>query len=306
MKGMVIKMSKIFSTSNDGNEKNPVGFKPGKVLPIILAVIAIFLLFNCFTLVSEGFIGVKYRFERIVVDNLKPGLNFKIPFIERIDQVETRNQIYEFVGDAYTKDTQRVNDMRLKVTYRYSQDQLSELIRGVGIANVQDRHLVPNVQKIAKNAIGNVNAESLVRTRDEVQAIIQEKLTEELIQYGIIVTAFAIENIAFETQFEESIQAKVIAEQDALRMVNKTREKEEEAKQVVIAAEARADSAIIEAEAEAKAIELIQAQIAQNPEYIAYLKIINWNGILPQVIGDGVNPFVVLGSENPSVNAATE
>ena len=238
-------MSKIFSTSGENDNKNQQTFKAGKLLPIFLGVIAIVLIMNCFTIVSEGFIGVKYRFERIVVDDMKPGLNFKIPFVERIDQVETRNQIYEFVGDAYTRDTQRVSDLRLKVTYRYSQDQLSDLIRNVGISNVQDRHLVPNVQKIAKDAIGRVNAESLVQTRGEVQSKIQEELTGELEKVGIIVTAFAIENIAFEAQFEDSIQAKVIAEQDALRMVNKTREREEEARQVVIAAEARAESCIL-------------------------------------------------------------
>ena len=66
------------------------------------------------------------------------------------------------------------------------------------------------------------------------------------------------------------------------------------------AAQAEADSKKIEAEAEAKAIELIQTQLANSPNYIEYLKITNWNGILPQAIGDGVNPFLVLGSAGGS------
>lgn len=283
-------MNNVFTT-----EPKKTPSRPGWLIPgIIIAVLVIFL-FNCFTVVSEGFIGVKYQFEKIVTSDLKPGLKFKIPFIERIDQVDVRNQTYEFVGDAYTKDTQKVNELRLKVTYRYSSDLLSDIIRNVGIINVQDRFLVPNVQKIAKDEIGRVNAESLVQTRGDVQSKIQERLTEVLAADGIIVTAFAIENLAFEAQFEESIQAKVIAEQKALQMINITREKEEQAKQVVIAAEAEAESVLVKAEAEAKAIELIQTQITQNAAYIEYLKIINWNGVLPQVIGDGVNPFVVLG-----------
>ncbi|MCL1788992.1 MAG: prohibitin family protein [Oscillospiraceae bacterium] len=287
-------MSTMFSTDNNSKNKTPP-FKTGWLVPGIIVISLIVLVLNCFTLVSEGFIGVKYRFEKIVTSNLQPGLNFKIPFIERIDQVDTRNQIYEFTGDAYTKDTQKVNELRLKITYRYSQDRLSGIIRDVGIINVENRFLVPNVQKISKDEIGRVNAESLVQTRGEVQSRIQEKLTAELAKEGIIVTAFAIENLAFETQFEESIQAKVIAEQKALQMINITREKEEQAKQVVIAAEAEAESVLVKAEAEAKAIALIQEQISRNAGYIEYLKIINWDGILPQVIGDGVNPFVVLG-----------
>jgi regulator of protease activity HflC (stomatin/prohibitin superfamily) len=296
-------MSKIFSTDNGNAKTTPPSFKAGWMLPAVIIITLIILAANSFTIVSEGFVGVKYRFERIVGDYLSPGLNFKIPFVERIEQVDVRNQIYEFVGDAYTRDTQMVNDLRLKVTYRYSQDRLSDIIRDVGIANVQDRFLVPNVQKIAKDEIGRVNAEMLVQSRSEVQNKIQESLTTVLAVDGIIVTAFAIENIAFEAQFEESIQAKVIAEQKALQMINITREKEEQAKQVVIAAEADAESILIKAEAEAKAIALIQEQISQNFGYIEYLKIVQWNGVLPQVIGDGVNPFVVLGGLQGAMTA---
>lgn len=288
-----------FSTGSGNNQMNIDGKSTRKWTIIILVVVGlVILIFNCFTLVQEGYIGVKYQLERIVRNDLQPGLNFKIPFIERIDQVEMRNQIYTFEGDAYTSDTQRVNNLRVKLTYRYDSNFLSILVRDVGIMNVVDRYLVPHVQKISRDTIGRTNAEDLVQRRGTIQTEIQNILTAELAPFGIIVTAVAIENIAFETEFEAAIQAKVIAEQDALRMENVTVMREEEARQVVIAANARADSVLIEAEAEAAAIALIQAQIAQNQAYIDYLKIIQWNGILPQVIGDGVNPFVVLGSEN--------
>ncbi|MCL2638472.1 MAG: prohibitin family protein [Oscillospiraceae bacterium] len=289
-----------FSTGGGNNNNMNIDGKKAQKWTVALIVIigAVILLFNCFAIVEEGFIGVRYRFGAVVQDDLIPGLNFKIPFIEEIRHVEMRNQIYTFEGDAYTRDTQRVNNLRIKLTYCYDPNFMTELIQRVGINNIEARYLVPHVQKISRDTIGRTNAERLVQSRGDIQFEIQETLERELAPFGIIVTAVAIENIAFESEFEESIQRKVIAEQDAFRMENVTVMREEEAKQVVIAAEARAESAIIEAEAEARAIELIQAQIAQNREYIEYLKIMNWNGILPQVIGDGVNPFVVLGSEN--------
>jgi regulator of protease activity HflC (stomatin/prohibitin superfamily) len=98
--------------------------------------------------------------------------------------------------------------------------------------------------------------------------------------------------------FLDAIQAKVIAEQNVERMRHETEERRVEAEQIEIAAKAEAFRITTEAEAEAAAIELIQAQIAQNQAYIDYLKIIQWNGILPQVIGEGVNPFVVLGAND--------
>lgn len=275
------------------------GNKTGTIIFIaVIAVIILIVLFNCFTIVNEGFIGVKYQFGRIIEDDLQAGLNFRIPFIEEIDQVDIRDQIYSVNANAYTSDTQSVQNLQLKLNYRYSSAMLSNIIRETGISNVENKLLVPNVAKIAKDAIGKVKAEDLVQTRSEVQSTIQNELTEVLSPYGIIVTAFAIENLDFDPAFEASIQEKVIAAQDALKMENKTREKEEEAKQIVIAAQADADSQVAIAEAEAKAISLIEEQLANSPNYIDYYKLQKWNGVLPQVIGDGVNPFIALSDSS--------
>ena len=283
------------------------GKKVGKIAVIVIIVIALLvLLFNCFSIVNEGFIGVKYTFGKITQDNLSPGLNFCIPFIEEIRQVDTREQVYSVVDDAYTSDTQTVQQLQLKLNYRYDSAKLSDIIRNVGIDNVESKLLVQNVAKITKNEIGKVKAEELVQSRSDVQQTIQDVLAETLAPSGIVVVSFAIENLSFDEAFESSIQAKVIAAQDALKMENKTKEKEEEAKQVVIAAQAKADSTKLEADAEAYAIEAVQKQLENSPNYIDYLKITNWNGQLPQIIGDGVNPFVNLDSSANTTESSTD
>lgn len=288
------------ATFNFSTEKKPEGNGKGfgvLVLIGVIIVLVLILLFNSFSVVNEGFIGVKYQFGKIVDSNLSAGLNFHIPFVEEIEQVDTREQIYSVTTDAYTSDTQTVNTLALKVNYYYDGTQLSEIIRTIGISNVETKLLVPNVAKIAKDEIGKVQAEKLVQNRSDVQNSIYVELKETLAPQGIIVTAFAIENLSFDDAFEQSIQAKVIAAQDALKMQNKTAEKEEEAKQQVIAAQAAADSQKIKADAEAYAIQVVQEQIAQSPDYIEYLKISNWNGVLPQAIGTEVNPFIALDGD---------
>lgn len=264
-------------------------------LAAVITVLLAFILFNCFTVVNEGFIGVKYQFGKIVGSDLSAGLNFHLPFIEEIQQIDTREQIYSIQTNAYTSDTQTVDELSLKMNYYYDGTKLSDIIRNIGISNVETKLLVPNVAKIAKNEIGKVRAEDLVQTRSEVQNAIYESLRDTLSASGIVVTAFAIENLSFDEAFEQSIQAKVIAAQDALKMQNKTAEKEEEAKQKVIAAQAEADSQKIKADAEAYAIRIVQEQLNNSPSYIDYLKINRWNGELPQVVGGNVNPFVALG-----------
>jgi prohibitin 2 len=259
-----------------------------------IALVVLIVLFNSFTIVNEGFIGVKYRFGKIVDDDLTAGLNLKIPFIEEVIQVDIREQVYYLEADAYTSDTQTVNDLRVKLNYYYDSTQLSNIIRNIGVSNVESKIIAPRVASITKDEIGRVKAEELVQSRYQVQQKIQDNLTQVLSSHGIIVSSFAVENISFDEAFEASIQAKVIAAQEALKMENKTKEKEEEAKQIIIAAQARAESEKIAADAEAYAIQKVQEQLASSPNYIEYLKIFNWNGELPTVIGDGVNPFVVL------------
>ena len=290
-----------FST-NKSDEKKPNVVKITLIAVIVAA--AVILVFNCFSVVDEGYIGVKYQFGKIVDSSLSAGLNFHIPFIEEIKPVDIREQIYSVQTNAYTSDTQTVDNLSLKLNYCYDPTQLSDIIRSTGIDNVETKLLVPNVAKISKNEIGKVRSEDLVQSRSEIQDSIYEVLKDTLAPNGIVVTAFAIENLDFDDAFEQSIQAKVIAAQDALKMQNKTVEREEEARQKVIAAQAEADSQKIKAEAEAYAIEVVQEQLAKSPNYIDYLKINNWNGELPQAIGNEINPFIVLDEDN-SRTAAT-
>lgn len=295
-------MQKFTTENNEGGKQPKWGTL---VLTALIVVVLLIVLFNSFTVVNEGFIGVKYQFGRIVGQNLSAGLNFHIPFIEEIQQVDTREQVYPVQTDAYTSDTQTVDNLQLKLNYCYDGTKLTEIIRTIGVNNVESKLLVPNVAKISKDEIGKVKAEDLVQNRSTVQNAIYNSLKETLEPQGIIVTAFAIENLSFDDAFEQSIQAKVIAAQDALKMQNKTAEKEEEAKQQVIAAQAEADSQKIKADAEAYAIEAVQKQLTQSPNYIEYMKIMNWDGTLPQAIGTEVNPFIALDGASSGGNNNT-
>jgi regulator of protease activity HflC (stomatin/prohibitin superfamily) len=295
----VNKMSMKFTTEKN---ENPLPFKASWVVIGVIVLVVLIALFNCFTIVNEGHVGVKYRFGAVVQSNLNPGLQLKIPFIEEIRPVDMREQAYLFQGNAFTQDNQPVNDLHLKATYRFERAKLAAIISDVGVDNVEDRYFALNVQRIAKIVIGMYDAETLVQSRSEIQQKIEDELSPWLADRGVILTSFSIENINFEAAFLDAVESKIVAEQRAREAENRTKEREHEAEQRVIAAQAEADSLLIQAEAEAAAIELILNQIRDNPEYIAYLKIINWNGILPQVIGDGVNPFVVLGADGSVLN----
>ena len=274
-------------------------FKTLSRATVIIVVILVLVVvgFMSVTVIEEGYVGVKYRLGKIVSTDLTAGLNLKIPFIETVREVDVKEQMYEMNTNAYTKDTQTVENLNVKLNYRYDNAQVGDLIRTVGIGNVETKLIVPQLQSTMKNAIGQVRAEDLVQNRSSVQETIEDTLRESLSVNGIIVISFAIENIDFEDGFEETIRAKVAAEQQALTMQNKTKEKEELAKQQVIEAQALADSERIKAEAQSYAIEIIQKQLSQSPEYIQLQQVEKWNGELPKVMGENVNPFVTFTGE---------
>ena len=198
----------------------------GAVLPLLVILTAV-LIFNSFTIVNEGHVGIKYRFGVITADDLNPGLNFKTPFIEEIRQVDIRNQLYVFDSDAYTADTQVVNFI-IKVTYFYDRTQLTALINNIGIENTEAALIVPNLSHITKTHIGSISAEDLIKNRGTVNVAIRDELFEILIPHGIIITSLAIENLEFCPLFEEALRAKIIAEQDELEKQNRQMREEAE------------------------------------------------------------------------------
>ena len=245
-----------------------------------------------FTTVREGQIGVKYHLGKVTDTGLSAGLHYSIPFIENIKKVDITEQVYEVNTTAYTKDTQTVESMLIKVNYRYDTSKLSDIIKNIGINNVENKLLIPQLQSTLKNHVGKYKAEELIAFRSELQEAVEEELRQNLAYSGIIVTAVNIEDIDFEDSFEDTIRAKVAAEQQALKVQNETVAKEEEARQQVIAAQAEAEAILLKAEAEAKANKMISDSLTNN--LINYKKIEAWNGEFPEVMGNTVNPFVTI------------
>lgn len=265
-----------------------------KFLPlIILLVIVLITCLSSFTTVTEGTVGVKYRFGKITATNLQAGLHFNLPYIETIERVDITEQVYDLNTTAYTRDTQTVDNIMIKVNYCYDTSKLDYIIRTIGIRNVESKLVAPQLLSCMKNEVGKYKAEELISARSKVQENIEEALRESLTGNGINITSINIEDIDFEDEFEATIRAKVAAEQEALRVKNETVKKEEEAKQIVIAAEAEAQSTKIKAEAEAEANKILSESITDN--LIKYNQIEKWDGSYPQVMGNTVNPFVTIG-----------
>ena len=282
---------KGFEEDGYTKKKLPIG---RIIIAVIALIVAIIVATATLKIVPAGHVGAKYRLGALVTTDLNAGPHFSAPFIETIKNIDVREQSFELDMTAYTKDTQVVEHIKLKVNYLYDQKMLPSLIETIGLENVEARLLLPNTTSITKNATGKYKAEELIQNRSKLQESVEDELRESLETNGIIITNINIEDIDFEDTFEQNIRDKVAAEVAAQQKKNETATKEEEARQKVIAAEAEAESKKIAADAEAYSIEVVQKQLAQSPEYIEYERVKKWNGQYPTVMGNEVNPFVTL------------
>lgn len=257
------------------------------IVVLVVAVALIIVGTQSFVQIPEGYVAAMYQFGKLDKVETASGLRFKTPFVQNARLIDVKEQSKEIVQNAYTKDTQTVENLIVKVNYRLNIAEVENVIKTIGVDMVEDKVIIPNVYAITRNTIGQYTADELIAHRSEVTQTIQEQLTEIFEGKGITLVSFSILNIDFEDSFEAAVRRKVEAEQSALEAQNRTKEEEELARQVVIRAQAEADSTRAKAEADAYAIEVINQQLSSSPHYVDYLKATRWDGKLPLITGAG-------------------
>ena len=123
----------------------------------------------------------------------------------------------------------------------------------------------------------------MITKRPEVRDAIRLSLSERLTPEGIEIKNLSIVNFNFSTAFDAAIEAKQVAEQDALRA-------ERELQRIKIEAEQR----VAEAQAEAEAIRIqAEAVTSQGGEdYVALQWIEAWDGKMPTYMMGDATPLV--------------
>jgi len=120
--------------------------------------------------------------------------------------------------------------------------------------------------------------------RQELQDMAFKKLSDELGVYHLVLRQIDIREVFYNKEYETAINAKKLAEQEVLRLVEVTKQKQEQLKQSQI----DKDIAIQRAEGESKALQIKGQSISNNPKIIQLEWISKWNGTLPTyMMGNG-------------------
>ena len=273
------------------------GFLGGIGALILLAVILAF--FSVFT-VQAGYRGVKTRFGKVTGGALTPGLHFKLPIVESVVSIETREQKLEQETSASSKDLQTVKS-KIAVNFHPVREDVPSLYDSIGL-DYQARILDPAVEETVKAITARYTAEELISKRTEVRDEMEEELSKRVEANFIKITKFNIVNFEFSLSFNEAIEAKQTAEQEALRAENELKRVEVEAQQTIEKARGLAESVKLQAEADAEAIRLTAIAEAEaqkllgeviNRDVVTLRAIEKWDGIMPRVTGEAV-PMISL------------
>ena len=267
-----------YSTEEFGDFKIPQGL--GKKITVAVIVIAgLIMLAGSTGTVGAGQRGVLLHFGAVTETIKEEGLYFKIPFAEEVVLMSTQLQKYTAPAGSSSKDLQLVTT-EVTLNYQLDASSVGEIYRSMR-QNYESTVIQPYIQEAVKSTTADFNAEELITQRPQVKDELQNLMAERLAPLGIVVVQLSITDFQFSSTFQESIEAKVKAVQQALEAENALKRVEFEAQQE-----------ITRAQAEAKALELQKAQITDQLLALRRIEvqgraIEKWNGVMPTVVTSG-------------------
>lgn len=264
-----------------------------------------------FASVPTGHRGVVTQFGKIVGIESE-GLVLLPPW-QKLNNFNIRSEKADVEGaEGSTSDQQPVK-VSLTVRYSISPDKVSEVFEKYSKDGNLDSYVATATQEAFKAVTAQYTAPELISKRATVSSGINTALRSKLAQYGAQVLNIDMRNFAFSDSYMKAINEKVTQEQLRQAAENKFKTVEAEQKQKVAVAEAEASATKAKADgqayaalkiatAQADALKVQNAALAQNKDVLELRRIEvelkkaeQWDGKLPvNVYGSAPMPFMQL------------
>lgn len=245
-------------------------------LPLFILAAMSFILWLSFTSVDAGYRGVVLHFGAVTGRILDPGPHLITPVIETVKPISVQVQVEKLESQAASHDLQVVHT---QVTLAYYQDPccVADIWSKLNDDAV-DRVVIPAIQEAIKAQTAQYDAEQLIAQRPAVRAGIEQYVRDRLTTHHIDVDAVSITDFNFSEDYNRAIEAKVTAQQNALKAENDLNRIKIEAEQKVT-----------QAQAEAKALEVQKQQITPELVQLRTIEMMqqHWDGHLPDVYMSG-------------------
>lgn len=240
----------------------------------------IILMFASTYIIEPGHRGILVTMGRVTPGFAPEGLGFKSPFITTVIPVSIRQQTHGMKADCYSSDLQQVS-VELKVLYRIPEASVVRIYQDYS-GDPFESLIAPRISEAIKEVTASQSAETIVKKREEIKNRAIESARAKIGKM-LFVEDLVIQNIALSKELEQAIEAKMVQEQEAAK-----------AKFTQQKAEIEANTAVIRAKGEAKAIEIRGHALRQSPALIQLQIVEKWDGKSPMVVGGGVSGANVL------------
>ena len=266
--------------------------KLGK-LGIIFGVV-ITLLAQTIVIIPTNHTGVRTTFGQISGRTLNNGLQFKIPFVQKIEKVNNKLQDITIAGSeqiwSETINRTALFYQGITITYQINAEKSAWIY--ANITNYERNLISIDLVASSIKSISKTLSDEDATNRNIVEPLIMKSLQADLDEkYGkdvVLVRKAIVNNIDFEESYNTAIAEKQSAqiEYEKQQIKNKQLVEEQEAKAEakVKEAEGEAKAKLAIAQAEAQANELLKSSISK--EVLQSKVLDKWNGELPKAVSD--------------------
>lgn len=258
----------------------------GLGLALVIPAFLIFLFAVGFSPVDAGSVGVVTRMGA-VSGTLPPGPHFVYPFIARVNPVSVKTLVVKPSEDAASHDLQMVH-VEVTLAYHFDQTHITEIFTNLidgGDNAVENKVINPAILESIKASTSQFDAQELVSNRAAVRDKIEAMVKERLAPYHIVAETTSITDFRFSKEYEDSIEQKVVAQQNAEKATNDLTRIKIEADQKVAAAQGEAQA--LKAQKEQITPELLQLRMIEMLQS-------KWDGRLPENYYGGSSPLPIV------------
>lgn len=280
--------------------KTPNPLKHASKLAIVVPAILAF--WMVFYTIDEGHVGIVKRFGE-ATEQVNPGLHFKLPFADTVEELEIRTRKNAEKLKASTFEQMPVG-AEVSVNWTVIRPEAFQLYKNYGgLEQFENRILDPRLRSAAKDALARYKAEQIVQNRGQVIQKIEETLLATMQEFPVKLDSVQIENLVLPPKYLQSIETKQTEKNLAQAEKHRLERQKLEAQRDVNTAEAARDAdkaradgsayAILtnaksEAEAirlkglaEAEAIQKKAEAIKANKVLVDYMRAQQWDGKMP-------------------------
>lgn len=248
----------------------------------LLLVVALFVAANSLYIISERERGILLYFGEIQIDDIQPGLHFKMPFVNTVRKFEGRLINLDIRKERFITKEDQFLEVDSYVEWRINNPGLYYKATSGGQETVAMTVLTSRVNDGLRSEFGKRTQGELVSgDRDMLTRLIKDKVNEvSLTQLGIEVVDVRVKGIDLPADVSENVFRQIRTEREKEAQERRSRGREEAEKiqanadrqKVVIAADAYKLGETIRGEGDATATAIYAQAYNKDPEFYAFVR----------------------------------